>query len=232
MIAENLEQIRERIAAACGRAGRDPAEVTLIAVSKTRPAEDVRTAFAAGQKDFGENKAQEMAAKAEETGDGPRWHFIGNLQRNKVKYVVGRAVLIHSLSGPELADEIERVSAKRDVVTPVLIEVNIGGEETKGGPAEEEAEALVRKAASLPHLKVRGLMTVVPPAEDPEDNRPYFRRMRSLAAEIAGKGIPGVSMDVLSMGMSGDFETAVEEGATMVRVGTAILGERDYSLRK
>ena len=209
-----------------------PENVKLIAVSKFKPASDIQMLYDEGQRAFGENKAQETAAKADEIGEGPRWHFIGNLQRNKVKYVVGRAVLIHSLSGPELADEIERVSAKRNVVTPVLIEVNIGGEETKGGPAEEEAEALVRKAASLPHLEVRGLMTVAPPAEDPEENRPYFRRMKDLAARIAGKGIPGVSMDVLSMGMSGDFETAVEEGATMVRVGTAIFGARDYSLRK
>ena len=229
MIRENLSAVREKIEQVLRETGRDPSEVTLIAVSKTRPAEDVREALEAGQTEFGENKAQEMAAKADALGEGPHWHFIGNLQRNKVKYVVGRAVLIHSLSNEALAEEIERISALRGVVTPVLVEVNIGGEETKSGPSEEAAEALVRKAASLPHLSVRGLMTVAPPAENGEDNRPYFRRLRLLAERIDRLQIPGVSMKELSMGMSGDYEAAIREGATFVRIGTAVFGERDYS---
>ncbi|MBP5154059.1 MAG: YggS family pyridoxal phosphate-dependent enzyme [Lachnospiraceae bacterium] len=210
-IAENLQQIRGRAEAACLRAGRDPREVTLIAVSKTNPASAVCEAAAAGQTDFGENKAQEMCAKQEECPKGLRWHFIGNLQRNKVKYVVGRSVLIHSVNSPQLAREIERVSAARGLISDVLLEINIADEASKHGTGETSAEELLRAAAALPHLRVRGLMAVPPPADTPEENRPYFRKMRQLQEKLKALGLPGVQLSELSMGMTGDFETAIEE---------------------
>ena len=228
MIKENLEAVEQRVRAACKRAGRSRDEVTLIAVSKTKPVSLIREAMACGQVDFGENKVQELCKKQEEIREPLRWHLIGHLQRNKVKYVVDKACLIHSVDSERLAQEIQKEAAKRDLVCPVLVEVNVGGEETKSGVSPQEALPLVRSIAALPNVKVRGLTTVAPPVEKPEDARIYFKELRELADTIRKEAIPGVEMKELSMGMTGDFEAAIEEGATMVRVGTAIFGARDY----
>ena len=228
MFADRLKTVEEKIEKACEKAGRDRREVTLIAVSKTNPAEAVQEAFDAGQRDFGENKAQEMVAKKEACPQESRWHFIGNLQKNKVKYVVGNTVMIHSVSSVSLAEEIERIAAKKNVIVPVLAEVNIADESTKHGIGREDAIALVRVMGILPHLSVKGLMCIAPPVEDPEENRGYFRAMRDLKDEINALNLPGVSLSELSMGMSGDYSVAVEEGATLIRVGTALFGARHY----
>ena len=232
MIKENLEALEKRVQDACKRAGRSRDEVTLIAVSKTKPVSLIREAMACGQVDFGENKVQELCKKLEEIREPLRWHLIGHLQRNKVKYVVDKACLIHSVDSERLAQEIQKEAAKRDLVCPVLVEVNVGGEETKSGVSPQEALPLVRSIAALPNVKVRGLMTVAPPVEKPEDARIYFKELRELADTIRKEAIPGVEMKELSMGMTGDFEAAIEEGATMVRVGTAIFGARDYGTTK
>lgn len=227
-VQENYQDVEKRVAAACDRAGRSREEVTLIAVSKTKPVEMVRDLMDIGVKDFGENHAQEVVAKTEAITEPLNWHFIGHLQRNKVKYVVGRACLIHSVSSLRLAEEIQKEALKKNLVMPVLIEVNIADEETKSGISEEEALALVREVSELPNLKIRGLMAIAPPVDDPEENRGYFRQMRELRDTIEAMKLPGVEMTELSMGMTGDFEVAIEEGATMVRVGTAIFGVRNY----
>ena len=228
MFADRLQIVDEEIRKACEKAGRRREEVTLIAVSKTNPAEAVREAFACGQLDFGENKAQEMTAKKAECPESIRWHFIGNLQKNKVKYVVGNAVMIHSVSSIPLAAEIERIAAKKDLTANVLAEVNIADEATKHGIGREEALGLVKAMGEMPHLSVRGLMCIAPPVEDPEENRPCFAAMRELLGEINAMELPGVHLTELSMGMSGDYTVAVEEGATLVRVGTALFGARHY----
>ena len=230
MFAERLKEVEQKISEACAKAGRDRSEVTLIAVSKTNPAEAVIEALEAGQFDFGENKAQEMVTKKELCPPEARWHFIGNLQKNKVKYVVGNAVMIHSVSSAALAAEIERIAAKKNVAVPVLAEVNIADEATKHGIGREEAIELVRTMGEMPHLDVRGLMCIAPPVDDPEENRGYFRAMRELKEEINALQLPGVHLTELSMGMSGDYPVAVEEGATFVRVGTALFGARNYAL--
>lgn len=227
-VINNYKAVDERVQEACRRAGRPRESVTLIAVSKTKPVELVQELMTIGVKDFGENHAQELVAKTEVVTEPLNWHFIGNLQRNKVKYVVGRACLIHSVSSFRLAEEIQKESAKKNCVTKVLIEVNIAEEETKSGISGEEAIQLVKQVAELPNLAICGLMAIAPPVEDAEENRVYFREMRQLRDEIRGMNLPGVSMEELSMGMTGDFEVAIEEGATMVRVGTAIFGARNY----
>lgn len=228
-LTENLKEVERRIQAACDRAGRSREEVTLIAVSKTKPVEMLKAVYDAGSRNFGENKVQEMCDKMEVLPSDIRWHMIGHLQTNKVKYIVGRTALIHSVDSLHLAEEIERQAAKKDVTVPILIEVNIAQEESKFGIRTDEAAALVRATAQLPHIRVRGLMTIAPYVDDPEDNRAYFRGIRQLSVDIAGENIDNVSMECLSMGMTGDYEVAVEEGATMIRVGTGIFGERDYS---
>lgn len=226
MVADNYRSVEERVKAACHRCGRDRSEVTLIAVSKYKPAAMIRELMEIGVRDFGENHAQELVEKTDEIQEPLNWHFIGNLQRNKVKYVVGRACLIHSLSSLKLAEEIQKEAKKKGVRVPVLIEVNIADEETKKGISEEEVYALVRAVAELPELEIRGLMAIAPPVEDPEENRAYFRELKELQQKINAFSLPGVQMAELSMGMTGDFEVAIEEGATMVRVGTAIFGSR------
>lgn len=225
-IRENIEGIQARIAAACARVGRDPAEVRLVAVSKTKPAALIEEAAAAGQRLFGENYVQEFADKAEGVRAPVEWHFIGALQSNKVKYLRGKVAMIHSLDRLSLAEEIDRQWAKLDRPVDVLLEVNLGDESSKAGTAEDQAIDLVRRVAELPCLRPRGLMALPPWLDDPEEVRPYFRRLRELARRIEALRIPGVSMAELSMGMSNDFEVAIEEGATLVRVGTAIFGER------
>ncbi|HAD19397.1 MAG TPA: YggS family pyridoxal phosphate-dependent enzyme [Lachnospiraceae bacterium] len=230
MVTENLKDIQQRVADACRRAGRNPETVTLIAVSKTKPAEMLQEAYDAGVRDFGENKVQEMMQKEEILPADIRWHMIGHLQRNKVKYLMGKTELIHSVDSLRLAEEISRLSVKNQICTDILIEVNIAGEESKFGTSRQEAFDLVRAAAQLPGIRIRGLMTVAPYTEHPENNRGYFRKIRELSVDIAAENIDNVHMDFLSMGMTGDFEIAIEEGATHVRVGTGIFGERNYTI--
>ena len=228
-LKENFQSVEARIQAACDRAGRSRKEVTLIAVSKTKPVEMLQTIYDAGSRDFGENKVQEMCDKIEQLPTDIRWHMIGHLQTNKVKYIVGRVSLIHSVDSLHLAQEIEKQAAKLDVIVPILIEVNIAEEESKFGIHKEETISLVREVATLPHIRIQGLMTIAPYVENPEDNRTYFRGIKQLSVDIARENIDNVSMDCLSMGMTGDYEVAIEEGATMVRVGTGIFGERNYN---
>lgn len=225
-IADNLKIIRERIVAASLRAGRDPASVRLVAVSKTKPASMIDEAARAGQHLFGENYVQELAAKALEVCERVEWHFIGGLQSNKVKYIAGLVSMIHSVDRLSLAQEIDRQWGRLGKVCDVLIQVNIACEATKCGITSEEVFKLVRDVAVLPNLRVKGLMTMPPFFDDPEGARPYFRELNRLAGDIAALNIPGVEMRELSMGMSGDFEVAIEEGATLVRVGSAIFGGR------
>ena len=229
MLVENLHRVQERIEKACERAGRKPEEVKLLPVSKTHPAEMIRTLYEAGVRDFGENYVQELREKAEELPKDIRWHMIGHLQRNKVKYIAPFVYMIHSVDSLALAETIEKEAAKCGRVIPVLLEVNIGEEESKFGTAASEAAALAEAISRLPHVKVMGLMTSAPYVEDPEEDRPVFKKMRDLSIDIKGKNINNITVDVLSMGMSNDFEVAVEEGSTMVRVGTDIFGARDYS---
>lgn len=230
MIRENLEEVERKISAACERAGRDRSEVTLIAVSKTKPVSMLTEAYDTGIREFGENKVQEMMDKFDVMPKDIHWHMIGHLQRNKVKYLMGKSYLIHSVDSYRLAEEISSQSVKHNVVTDILIEVNIAGEETKFGTSREEAIRLVEDAAKLPNIHICGLMTIAPFVEDAEDNRKYFRQIRELSVDIKEKNIDNVDMRILSMGMTGDYEVAIEEGATMVRVGTGIFGERNYAI--
>ena len=225
-IARHLELVRQRIRTACLRCGRDPETVELVAVSKTRPPQDIAEAFRAGQIIFGENYVQELTAKMAEVQEPVQWHFIGHLQSNKVRQIAGTVSLIHSVDRLSLAQELSRQWGRLNLTCNLLVQVNVSGEATKSGATADEALALVRAVAGLPHLQVQGLMTMPPFFDAPEEARPYFRELRLLAEQIRDEHIPGVAMDRLSMGMSGDFEVAIEEGATLVRVGTAIFGER------
>lgn len=228
MLKENLTEVQSRVEQACKRAGRDVTEVTLIAVSKTKPVTDLQEIYNAGVRDFGENKVQEMCDKMEKMSKDINWHMIGHLQRNKVKYIVGNVALIHSVDSYRLAEEINIQAKKKGIVVPILVEVNIADETTKFGVSKEDAMELVRQIASLDALSIKGLMTIAPYVVDPEENRAYFRKIKELSVDIDNQNIDNVSMDILSMGMTGDFEVAIEEGATMVRVGTGIFGKRDY----
>ena len=230
MICGNLKEVEAKIEAACKRAGRDRSEVTLIAVSKTKPVEMLEEAYETGIREFGENKVQEMMDKYEVMPKDIHWHMIGHLQRNKVKYLMGKTALIHSVDSLRLVEEISAQSVKHEVTTDILIEVNIAGEETKFGTDREEAIALVEAAAKLPNIHICGLMTIAPFVENPEDNRKYFQQIRQLSVDIKEKNIDNVDMRILSMGMTGDYEVAIEEGATMVRVGTGIFGARNYNI--
>lgn len=228
-IEKNLNHVKEEINEACKRAGRDPKEVTLIAVSKTKPIEDLRAAYAAGARDFGENKVQELTGKIEEMPADIRWHMIGHLQRNKVKYIAGKVSMIHSADSYRLAEEINIQAKKNNCIIPILIEVNYAKENSKFGIAPEETKELVQEISELENVKIKGLMTIAPFVEDPEENREIFRGMKELSVDIARENIDNVEMEVLSMGMTNDYIVAVEEGSTMVRVGTGIFGARDYS---
>lgn len=230
MLCENLKNVEANVMEACQKSGRDRSEVTLIAVSKTKPLEMLSTIYDQGIRDFGENKVQEMCDKMDQLPTDIHWHMIGHLQTNKVKYIVGRTALIHSVDSLHLAQEIEKQAAKRDVVSDILVEVNIAEEESKFGIHKEETVELVRQIAALPHVHIRGLMTIAPYVENPEDNRMHFRGIHQLSVDIAAQNIDNVDMDVLSMGMTGDYMVAIEEGATMVRVGTGIFGERNYNI--
>lgn len=226
MIKEQLEEVRERVNAACLRAGRDPKSVTLIAVSKTKPAQAVQEAYEAGARDFGENKVQEILQKQPALPQDIRWHMIGHLQRNKVHQVIGKAVLIHAVDSLRLAEQIEQEAAKQNLDVDVLLEINVAKEESKYGFFLEDAEEAIRQISSLPHVHIKGLMTIAPFVENPEENRGIFQKLYQFSVDINDKNIDNVTMGVLSMGMSGDFEVAIEEGATMVRVGTSIFGAR------
>lgn len=248
---ENIQNIEQRIQAACDKAGRIRSEVTLIAVSKTKPNEMLEEAYSLGMRHFGENKVQEMAQKYEDLNhkfsEKVNWHLIGHLQRNKVKYIIDKAELIHSVDSIRLAQQIDEEAAKKNLISDILIEVNIAEEDTKFGVSSQDVFPLIKEISHLTHIRVRGLMTVAPYVENPEKNREYFQKLRQLYVDIKSKNIDNNCngnimneedenlqrclelFDVLSMGMTGDFEVAIEEGATMVRVGTGIFGERDYS---
>lgn len=229
MLAENLAAVEKNISAACERAGRARGDVTLIAVSKTKPIPKLTEIYEAGIRDFGENKVQELVLKQDEMPKDIKWHMIGHLQRNKVKSVIDKVRLIHSVDSYRLAEEINIQAKKKNILVPILVEVNIAEEESKFGINEEDARQLVEEIAELQNLRIKGLMTIAPYTEDPEDNRQYFRTIRQLSVDIANKNIDNVSMNVLSMGMTGDYMVAIEEGATLVRVGTGIFGARNYS---
>lgn len=228
MITENLEQVRKNIDEACRMAGRDPKEVTLIAVSKTKPVSMLKEAYDAGARCFGENKVQEIMDKHPQLPEDIQWHMIGHLQRNKVKYIVDKVSMLHSVDSLRLAQTIEQEAAKHNVCVPVLLEVNVAQEESKFGLKMDEVLPLIETIADFPHIKVQGLMTIAPYVENAEDNRDFFRQLKKLSVDIEAKNINNVSMSVLSMGMTGDYQVAVQEGATMVRVGTGIFGERNY----
>ena len=232
MLKDNFETVEKNIAAACARAGRDRSEVTLIAVSKTKPVDMLREVYEAGARDFGENKVQEICEKYDKLPSDIKWHMIGHLQRNKVKQVIDKATLIHSVDSYRLAQEISVQAQKKGLTMPILIEVNIAGEESKFGISADDTIQLVEEIASLPNLKIQGLMTIAPYVVDAEENRLYFRQIRQLAVDIKNKNIDNVSMNILSMGMTGDYEVAIEEGATMVRVGTGIFGARKYNTKE
>lgn len=228
MIKENMAQVSERIEKACQKVHRDPQEVTLIAVSKTKPIEMLQEAYEAGARDFGENKVQELMDKIPALPADIRWHMIGHLQRNKVKYIIDKVYLIHSVDSMTLAEEISKEALKHHVTANILVEVNVAGEESKFGTSLKEAEDLVLEIAKLPGICVKGLMTIAPFVEDGEENRKYFRILKQLSVDILQKNNDNNIGNILSMGMTGDYEVAVEEGATYVRVGTGIFGERDY----
>ncbi len=230
MVKENLSVVENNIQAACKRAGRLREEVTLIAVSKTKPVSMIQEAMKEGIMDFGENKVQELKSKYEMLPKHLRWHLIGHLQTNKVKYIVDKTVLIHSVDSYKLAEQINKEALKKGIICNALIEVNIAGEETKFGVSADEVYPLIREISKYLNLRIKGLMTIAPFVDNPEKNREHFRNLRQLNIDIKSKNIDNVTMDILSMGMTGDYEVAVEEGATMIRVGTGIFGERNYSI--
>lgn len=228
MLKENLANVEKNIEQACKNAGRSCDEVTLIAVSKTKPVEMLQEIYDENIRDFGENKVQELCSKMGQLPSDIRWHMIGHLQRNKVKYIVGKVELIHSVDTYRLAEEINIQAKKQNVIVPILVEVNIAHEESKFGISAEDAILLVEEISKLENIRIKGLMTIAPYVENPEDNRLYFRKIKQLSVDITNKNIDNVFMEILSMGMTGDYMVAIEEGATMVRVGTGIFGERNY----
>jgi len=230
MIEENYREVEARVREAAIRSGRTPEEVTLIAVSKTKPLSDIEALIRIGVREFGENKPQELKEKFDSVSQPVHFHQIGHLQTNKVKYVIDRAVLIHSVDSVHLAEQIQKEAEKRGVTAEVLIEVNAAEEDTKFGVTLADAPGLVREISAFPNIHIKGLMTIAPFVDDPEENRPVFRAMKQLLLDIKSQKIHNVDMSVLSMGMTNDFEVAIEEGATMVRVGTAIFGEREYNV--
>mgnify|MGYP000603452936 CR=1 FL=1 len=230
MLLDNLNDVEKRIQAACNRSGRKREEVLLVAVSKTKPVEMIEEIMAAGIVEFGENKPQELRDKYEVLPKNLHFHMIGHLQTNKLKYVIDRVVLIHSIDSIRLAEAVNAEAKKHDRIMPVLVEVNVAQEESKSGFLVEETEEAIRKIAKLSNIRVEGLMTIAPFVENAEENRQYFVKLRKLSVDIAAKNIDNVTMHHLSMGMTGDYEVAIEEGATMVRVGTGIFGERNYQI--
>lgn len=229
MLKENLTEVEKNIEEACKKAGRKRSEITLIAVSKTKPVDMLKEIYDEGIRDFGENKVQELCSKMEQLPADIRWHMIGHLQRNKVKYIIGHTSLVHSVDTYRLAEEINIQAKKKNLTVAVLVEVNIAMEESKFGTSLEDAILLVEDISRLENVHIKGLMTIAPYVTDAEENRLYFRKIKQLAVDITNKNIDNVSMEILSMGMTGDYTVAIEEGATMVRVGTGIFGERNYN---
>ena len=225
-LSERYQAVRARVDAACRRVGRDPKEVTLLAVSKTKPVSMLQEVYGAGARAFGENKVQEILEKIPGLPEDIRWHMIGHLQTNKVRQIVGKVCLIHSVDSLKLAREIEKESERSGIRSDVLLEINVAREESKFGFFLEDAEAAIREIASFPHIRICGLMTIAPFVECGEKNREFFRKLNQFYVDIANKNIDNVSMNILSMGMTGDYEVAIEEGSTLVRVGTGIFGER------
>ncbi|MGN0170300.1 MAG: YggS family pyridoxal phosphate-dependent enzyme [Lachnospiraceae bacterium] len=230
-LLSNLEMVQNNIEKAVRQSHRDPSEVLLVAVSKTKPAELIQEAYDAGVRDFGENKVQELCEKMDILPSDIRWHMIGHLQRNKVKYIIGKVVLIHSVDSLRLAEEISKQAVKNNITQDILVEVNMGREETKFGVLPEQAEELLRNICVLPGICIRGLMTSAPYVVDFEENREIFHKMKQLFVDINSKNIDNISMDILSMGMSQDYVAAIDEGATIVRVGSKIFGQRYYDTR-
>lgn len=228
-ITENIKTVQNNILSSCKLSERYPEEVTLIAVSKTMPVSALREAYDCGCRHFGENKVQELVDKYEQLPKDIKWHMIGHLQRNKVKYIIDKAYLIHGVDSLKLAEEISKEAVKKNVIAHILIEVNIAQEESKFGIKKEEAAALIENISKLPSIQVEGLMTIAPYVENSEENRQYFVSLRQLSVDIMKKNNDNVSMNVLSMGMTSDYEVAIEEGATYVRVGTGIFGDRHYN---
>ena len=228
MLKENLQSVEKTIQAACDKSSRTRSDVTLIAVSKTKPVEMLQEIYDAGVRDFGENKVQEICEKYDKLPNDIRWHMIGHLQRNKVKYLVGKVFGIHSVDSLRLAQEIQREAEKKQTEVNILVEVNVAGEESKFGSRREETLQLVKEIALLPLVHIQGLMPVAPYVENPEETRGIFANLQQLAVDIGRENIDNVNMNVLSMGMTGDYPVAVEEGATCVRVGTGIFGNRSY----
>lgn len=229
-VCENYKEVEKRVEEACKRAGRKREEVTLIAVSKTKPVSMIEELLPLNVRDFGENKVQELTAKAEILPSALHWHMIGHLQRNKVKYIVDKACIIHSVDSLCLAEEISKAAQKKQVTAKILIEVNVAEEESKFGVRTSELLPLIEAISLLPNIAIKGLMTIAPYVENPEENRWIFQKLKNLSIDIKGKNFDNVTMDVLSMGMTGDYEVAIEEGATHVRVGTGIFGERNYTI--
>ncbi|EEC58581.1 YggS family pyridoxal phosphate-dependent enzyme [[Bacteroides] pectinophilus] len=230
MLSDNLHEVQENIRKACERSGRNPEDVTLIAVSKTKPVSDIEQIYAAGIREFGENKVQEMNDKQKVLPGDINWHMIGHLQRNKVKYIVDNVAMIHSVDSVRLAEEISKEAVKKNVAVDILVEVNVAKEESKFGLYTEDVGQFVEQISKLPGINIKGLMTSAPFVDNPEDNRQYFKKLKDLSVDINAKNIDNVHMDFLSMGMTNDYVVAVEEGATHVRVGTAIFGHRDYNI--
>ena len=229
MVKEQYLKIKQAVAEMCVDCGRDAESCTLIAVSKTKPIEMLKEAYEAGCRDFGENKVQEIMDKYDKLPEDIRWHMIGHLQTNKVKYIVDKVAMIHSVDSVKLAKEISKEAVKHGVCVPVLLEVNVAKEESKYGFMAEELLEAVEEIALLPGLKVEGLMTIAPFVENPEENRVYFGQLKQLSVDISAKNIDNICMRILSMGMSGDYLVAVSEGATFVRVGSSIFGSRTYN---
>ena len=230
MLRENLQEVEERIQEACRRAGRDRSEVTLVAVSKTKPVAILQEAYDLGVRVFGENKVQEIREKYEALPKDIEWHMIGHLQTNKVKYIVDKVRLIHSVDSLRLAEVIEKEAEKHNRIVDILLEVNVAEEESKFGLKMPEVIPMAEKVVQLPHIRLRGLMTIAPFVENPEKNRAIFANLHDLYVDIKEKNIDNGTVSILSMGMTNDYEVAIEEGATMVRVGTGIFGARDYSV--
>ena len=230
MLAVNLQEVEKKIQEACKRANRSREEVTLIAVSKTKPVTMLQEVYDLGVRNFGENKVQELSEKYPQMPDDMKWHLIGHLQRNKVKQVIDKVTLIHSVDSIRLAETIENEAAKKDIIVDILLEVNVAEEESKFGLKVDEVLPVVEQIATFPHVRIKGLMTIAPFVENPEENRTVFARLQKLSVDIAEKNIDNVSVNILSMGMTNDYQVAIEEGATMIRVGTGIFGERDYHI--
>jgi hypothetical protein len=230
LVKENYKYVKQQVEETAIQCGRNPEDITLIAVSKTKPLSDIEELITLGVSEYGENKVQELCDKYEKVSTPVHFHLIGHLQTNKVKYVVDKACLIHSVDSLKLAKEIQKEAAKKNCISEILIEVNVAEEESKFGLKMDEVYPLLQEISTFPNIHVNGLMTIAPFVENPEDNRKHFRALKQLSLDIISKNIDNISMHVLSMGMTNDYKVAIEEGATMVRVGTAIFGARNYTV--